>query len=233
MSSTSHTASVTALPRDADPDSNTILARLDSIREWLAETYSQQTAEHTTRLLWLWGNRGHQSPYTAPIWEYAADETDTDPPDTEAVQSSYTDWVENDIFHQPHPDPEQTAVRPDDPDELRDAIAAVSELSRDVLREHYGDRFRIHRGIDNSVWSDHVEMLETGEIRVAPPAMESWTLDKDVAADRAAYTLSRTIPVEDVLFYGDLFMSQAPWFREIAVGGYEPYRIPADDVLWS
>lgn len=222
-----------AHPRDESLSIETVEAHRETLRDWLTNAYSEPTADYAINILRMWGRYGHQSPYVAPIWEHAHAETGAKLPDTEAVRQSYIEWNEEHRLIHPHADSGTATSYPRAPDALRVAVEDIAAMSRHALREQYGDQIRVYRGIDEHVWENHTEFLPDGGVRIQPLAMESWTLDRAVAQTYGRYTLERTVDVDDILFYGDLFMSERPEEREITVGGYGEYEIPFADLSWE
>ncbi len=220
-------------PRDETPSVEAVHSHRETLRDWLTKKYSEPTADYAVNTLRMWGKYGHQSPYVAPIWEYALVETNAALPYTEEVQQSYSAWNEENRMTHPHAESGSAISYPRAPDALRAAIEDISIISRQTLHDSHGERIHVYRGIDEHVWENHTDILPDGGVRIKPLAMESWTLDKAVAEPYGRYTLERTIDVEDVLFYGDIFMSERPEEREMAIGGYNSYEIPFEDLSWD
>ena len=90
-----------------------------------------------------------------------------------------------------------------DPDEAR-ALGVLGEVSRDFVREEYGDEVEVHRGISRSAWENYddddeypLEMSSLGVMTHEADVAESF------ADEHGSASVSMTVPADEVVFAMD------------------------------
>lgn len=191
-------------PGDMTPE------EVESIREEsideLSKVHGAQVAESARDTLMAWDSFGYDSIQTADVWAAAADSIDGDVPEG---------------F--------RNAVEYAKPEEV-DAIQTFMEISRDAVRERFGDEITLYRGFNHEDIQDHGN-VSSDEVTIQPRALESWTLDEDTADGYGSITAEQTVDVEDVGFFSGMFMEgHHSAMKEMTLVRNDPYSIDREDI---
>lgn len=228
MQATTSHADTTPLPeRVRDKPSEAI----PLVEQRLTDAYGVDVAEIVLNQLLTWDNTGYSSEYTGVLWSVAADETGLPISPHEDVQMGVEAWRTNQMVYQSVQFAENRERHVSDSEAVEAAVRDVMELSRSTLYDRLGQTVTAYRGIYETVWDERVDEVDGG-VRVSPLSMEAWTLSREFAENHGKHTIQRRIPVENVLFFGELFQERQFYrMREVTVGHNGPYTVPNEDIL--
>lgn len=186
-----------------DPDVDVSQAKAQ-VLDQLSQKYDPVTVDEVDDVLERWSGWGYHDEEVKGVWQAAAEVT------------------EKGI-------PEDMQDAPDASEEAVEALKDVMEITRETLREQFGDSVTVRRKFNEDVIKEYAE-VEDGEVTINPRALESWTGQEEWS--NPPLVVEKEFDIDDIGFSSALFMETDHWdFLELTLVHDDEYTFDENNIL--
>lgn len=116
-------------------------------------------------------------------------------------------------------------------EEVIGVVGAIIAISRNTVRDEFGDLIRVYRGVSPSTIREYGAVDEESRVvRFPGRVFESWTTVEWIADEYGEVTVQRDVPISAIAFFGPLLGGRMSEDEEITVAETDMYPIPFADI---